>query len=345
MQQLRIKRAATPEPPYWFATAIAPYSSRRAQPVAIDYLDLEASSAERFEVSVCDDVHNALERVTERQPLSEPVLIEATQTAERIFRRGADALHFCTESRAAAMLLVSSRGALPEERPPDDSVVAIAAWPLEIEKLERLFEDARQRQFRWGVAAPVVYPVTTDLRALARLAELARFYGAEFFAAIPLELDPTAKQAVARSLRLDSGDEVYTMLFHADLEPIHVATERHIAALAASHGMVDFIIPPRWGERSNWNAAVLLTLTASRMIAMSEETELAGALARSARVVAELDKPLERIAAAANLSIIEALDEVTVGVLAEWLEGGRAAFVDRVNERWRLRRDAGMVDE
>ena len=24
--------------------------------------------------------------------------------------------------------------------------------------------------------------------------------------------------------------------------------------------MADFIVPPRWEERSNWNAAVLLTL-------------------------------------------------------------------------------------
>ncbi len=56
--------------------------------------------------------------------------------------------------------------------------------------------------------------------------------------------------------------------------------------------MADFILPPKWQERSNWNAAVLLTLTASRMFAMELDLDLAGAIARSARVIAELDKPI-----------------------------------------------------
>jgi hypothetical protein len=69
---------------------------------------------------------------------------------------------------------------------------------------------------------------------------------------------------------------------------------------------------------------------------------MAAILARSARVVAELDKPLARIAESASLAIVEALDEVSVDVLAEWLERGRSSFVDRVNARWRLKRDAGV---
>ena len=84
---------------------------------------------------------------------------------------------------------------------------------------------------------------------------------------------------------------------------------------------------------------MLLTLTASRMLAMAHEIDLAAVLARSARVVAELDKPLTRIAEAASLSIVEALDEVSIDILGEWLERGTSAFVERVNQRWRLRRD------
>jgi len=45
---LRLTRAQVPEPPYWAATTIAPYSPRRAAPIAIDYIDLRASCAERF---------------------------------------------------------------------------------------------------------------------------------------------------------------------------------------------------------------------------------------------------------------------------------------------------------
>ena len=104
----------------------------------------------------------------------------------------------------------------------------------------------------------------------------------------------------------------------------------------------DFITPPRWEQKSNWNAAVLLTLIAGRMIAMDHDVELAGTIARSARVVADLDKPIERIAEAASLSIVESLDEASVDILSEWLESGRATFAERVNREWRLRRDAGL---
>src|SRR5207245_465099 len=123
--------------------------------------------------------------------------------------------------------------------------------------------------------------------------------------------------------------------------PISIATERHIAALADEINVADFIVPPRWEERSNWNAGILLMLAATRMIAMKHDVELASRIARSARVVAQLDKPIERIAAAASLSIIEALDEVSVDVLTDWLESGRSAFVDHIDKQWRLRRDAG----
>ncbi len=329
---LRLQRVPIPEPPYWAATIIAPYSPRRAEPIAIDYLDLQATRAERFEVAVCDDVRDELERAAERTRVREPVLIDATESAEVVFRRGEEALEFCTENDSAAVLLVSSRGALPDGSP-DGATVAIAPWPLEFDRVQALFDEARARQLRWGVVVPVMYPVTTNLTALAQLAEAA--HGAMFFAALPIDIDAAARNAIAE-------DESYEMLFHADLEPIHVATERHIAALAAEIGSEDFIVPPRWERRTNWNASVLLTLAASRMLAMKREVETAWRIVRSARAVVQLEKPIERVAEAASLSIIESLDPISVEALTEWIESGRSSFVDHINKQWRLRRDVGV---
>ena len=329
---LRLQRIPIPEPPYWAATIIAPYSPRRAEPIAIDYLELQATRAERFEVAVCDDVRDELERAAERMRVREPVLIDATESAEIVFRRGQEALEFCAENDSAAIHLVSSRGALPDGSP-DGATVAIAPWPLEFDRVQALFDEARARQLRWGVAVPVMYPVTTDLTALTQLAEAA--HGATFFAALPIDIDAAARKAIAE-------DESYEMLFHADLEPIHVATERHIAALAAEIGSEDFIVPPRWERRTNWNASVLLTLAASRMLAMKREVETAWRIVRSARAIVQLEKPIERVAEAASLSIIESLDPISVEALTEWIESGRSSFVDHINKQWRLRRDVGV---
>ncbi len=330
--QLRLRRPSAPEPPWWYATAISPYSARRAAPVSIDYIDLTASAAEKIEVSVSDNVRDEIERT--RGKIVPPVLIDGAEFAESVFRRGEEALTLDVPT----LYLISTRGELPDDL--RGATLVIAAWPLDFERLDRLFNDARKRGARWGVAVPVMFPVTTDLGALAELAAAAK--GASFLAALPIDADPTAKQVIARSLTMPGDEEMYQMLFHSDLEPIQIATERHIAALAHANGMSDFVVPPDWSEPTNWNAATLLTLSASRMIAMEHETELAGSLARDARVVAELDKPLTRIAEAASLSIIGALDKVSVDVLSEWLEHGHSSFVDRINERWRLRRDAGL---
>ncbi len=337
-RHLRVRRVAAPEPPFWFATAVAPYSARRAQPVAIDYLDLRASSAARLEVSVCETVADDLER---SKTLDEPVLVDAAESAEQFFRRGDEALAHCTANGLAALFLTSTHGALPSNARPGSSVV-IATWPLDLAALEPLFSAAHDEGMAWGAAVPILYPATTELGALRDAADLASRYGASFLASIPLESDATAKHALAQTLAVDDDDEAYAMLFHNDLEPVIVATERHIAALAAERGMADFIVPPHSDRKSNWNAAVLLTLTAARMIAMEREIELAGTMARSARAVAELDKPIERIAAAAPLSIVQSIDEVSVDILGDWLADGRSPFVERINNEWRLRRDAGL---
>lgn len=337
-QQLRMQRSAIPEPPFWAATTIAPYGPRRAAPIAIDYLELRASYSDRMEVTVCEDVRDALERSPR---VVDPAMIEATEFAEVIFRRGEEALRFCCDTGATAIHVISTRGATPMSTC-DRAVVTIATWPIDFPRLEELFANASERRLRWGVAIPVIFPATTHLGTLRDLADLARDNGAMFLAALPLDLDATARKAIAETLAATDDRESYEMLFHADLEPIHISTERHIAALAADIGVEDFIEPPRWQERSNWNAAILLTLAATRMIGMKHDVEIATRIARSARAVAQLDKPIERIASAASLSIVESLDDISVDILTEWLETGRSAFVDHINKQWRLRRDVGV---
>jgi hypothetical protein len=333
--QLRVTRAEVPEPPYWAATIVAPYGARRAAPVAVDYLDLRATRGERLEVAVSENVRDELERLLARQPLHEPLLVDAAEGAEVVFRRADEVLEVCREQDVAASVLISTRGALPRS---SDAIAVIAAWPPELPRLEALFDEARARELRWGVAVPLIFPVTTNLDTLARLAQAA--HGASFFASLPVELDATARKAIAETHALD--EESYDLLFHADPEPVLVATERHVAALAAEIGAADFITPPGWERRANWNAGVLLTLAATRMLAMKHEVETAWRMIRSARAVAQLEKPLVVVAAAARLSIIEAVDLTSVDVLTEWLESGRSAFVEHVNKQWRLRRDGGV---
>lgn len=337
-QQLRIKRAASPAPPWWFATAVAPYAGRRALPVAIDYLDLHATSGERLDVSVTENVRDQLQRVSGR--IVGPVLVDCADVAETIFRRGGETLALLSEWRLPSMALVSPRGELPSA---ETSLTVLAAWPPDAERIAEMAAALRGRA--WGMVVPVIFPATTELETLDHLRGIAAGHGARFLAPLTIEVDPTARQALAQALTMPDDEETYGQLFHSDLEPLLVATERHIAALAAEAGLEDFVVPPGWGEKSNWNAAVLLTMTAARMLAMETDLELAGAMARSARLVAALDKPLARIAEAASLAIIEGLDEASADVLNGWLEGAGAPFVDRVNRTWRLRRDAGMRDE
>ena len=332
---LRLRRVAAPATPFWCATTISPYSARRASPIAIDYVALRAAGADKLEVTVAESPRAELERM---KVLDGPVLIDATEAAESIFRRGEETLGYCVEQTLPALFLTSTEGALPSVVA-GDVVVAIAAWPLDLAALALLFADAQQRGLRWGVAVPLLYPSTTDLALLEQLADLAQQHGAAFLAPIGVDIDPTAKQALAA----DADDETFAMLFHSDLEPLHTATERHVAALAAARGLADFVLPPRWDERSNWNAAILLTRTATRMMALELDLDLAGTLSRSARAIAALDKHLTRIAAAASLSIIGTLDETSAEVLTEWLATGSAEFVEYVDRKWRVRRDYGVA--
>jgi hypothetical protein len=329
---LRLRRFVAPATPFWCATTVAPYGAKRAVPLSIDYLALRASGAEKLEVTVSENVRAELERA---KSIDGPVLIDAVEAAELVFRRGEEVLAFCESQELPALYLASTEGVLPEAR--RDLVVAIAAWPLDLPRLTSLFARAQARDLQWGVTLPLLHPVTTDLAALTALADLSQKYGAKFLAPLVLDIDATAKQALAAN----ADEEMFSTLFHEDLEPLLVATERHLCALAAERGMDDFILPPRWSERSNWNAAVLLTRTAARMMAMELDHDLASTLSRSAGAIATLGKPLTRIAEAASLSIIGTIDETSVAVLTQWLQSGRAEFVDAVDAKWRVRRDYG----
>lgn len=330
--QLRVRRWAAPEPPFWCASAVAPYSARRTTPLAIDYLALQASGAERLDVMVCDSVRDQLER---GRTVSGPLLVEATGNTEVVFRRGDDALAWCESETMDAVHLISTLGTAPS-RLDQNITVVVAAWPAELRTLESLAESLRP--FRWGVLVPVLYPLTTDLALLESLADLAQRTGAGFLAAAAIDLAPTAKQVLARGGDMTGDDDRYATLFHGEVGPIHLATERHVAALAAERTLADFVVPPRWEQRSNWNAAITLTRTASRMIAMELDLDLAGTIARSARTVADLKKPLALIAESASVSIVAGLGETSAEILTEWLVSGTASFVDWVDDQWRLRR-------
>jgi hypothetical protein len=165
---LRIRRFTAPATPFWCATTVAPYGARRAAPLAVDYLALRASGAEKLEVSVTENVRSELERA---RALDGPVLVDAAEAAELVFRRGEEVLLFCEEQRLPALYLASTEGVLPEARP--DLSVAIAAWPLDLPRLTSLFARAQVREMRWGVALPLLHPATTDLASLTALADLA----------------------------------------------------------------------------------------------------------------------------------------------------------------------------
>jgi hypothetical protein len=102
--QLRIRRAPAPAAPFWAATTLSPYSPRRATPVAIDYVSLRASGADRLEVTVCENVRDELERV---RAFGAPVLIDAVEGAEEVFRRGEEIAAWCEERGLAAQILTS----------------------------------------------------------------------------------------------------------------------------------------------------------------------------------------------------------------------------------------------
>ena len=246
------------------------------------------------------------------------MLIDAAEFAEVIFRRGEEALQFCAENDSAAMHLVSTRGALPEDRTPTDrgGHRAVAAG---VRPRRGLFAEAQGARTALGRGRAGHYPVTTDLdragaagRGGARRAVLRR---------VPVEIDATARNAIgAQSLTGDDSDELRDALPRRPRAD-RLATERHIAALAAEIG-AQIRRPAALGAPHELEAAVLLTLAATRMLAMKRDVELAWRSTRSARTGRAAREADRARGQAASLSIIESLDEISVELLTEWLETG-----------------------
>ncbi|HVT03302.1 MAG TPA: hypothetical protein VHL58_07980 [Thermoanaerobaculia bacterium] len=333
---LRVEHSDAPQFPFWQATLIAPYSARRAEPISIDYKALMGVPG-RAEASYTRDVVDQLER---QKKLAPPWLIDATEAAEKLYSRGASALDFARVSQFETLLLLSTDGSIPSSPPPSlapaSSSIALCAWPVDEQVLESHSRKLQAGEFRWGMVVPIFFPLTTDLAMLERLADLAVRYGAEFLAAVPIDIDPQAKSSLAETIH---DDDAYQTLFHSDLEAVTIATERHVADLAKARRLFDHVRLPHASEKSNWNAAVLLALAGTRLLRMRRAAELGWDLLRSSRIVAQLRKPLERIAEAASLSIIEGLDEVAVRSLEAWVRGGEPAELDAIDAEWRLRRD------
>ena len=327
--QLRLQRASQPQAPFWQAMTVAPYGSGRGEPIAVNYLTLTATSKPKSEISVTRSVTDQLER---ERHLEGPALVEASDVSELIFRRGEDAVRRLTDQEIATLCLLSSNGCVPPIESPSFLTIAVSCWPLNLGDIERMFAKCQTRRLRWGALLPLLHPVTTSEETIVVLADLASQYRASFFAPVSIESDPQARHALASMGDLDE-DEV-AELFDSDLEPLVTRAERVAARHAWDRGMLDHV-PTLAPLTSNWTSAMKLSLAGTRMIRMGRDVESGWALHRSSQLVAKLHKPVERIAAAASLSIVEALDSTSIEALEQWLRDGRSDIFEKIDAEWR----------
>ncbi|HUO85514.1 MAG TPA: hypothetical protein VM534_10415 [Thermoanaerobaculia bacterium] len=335
---LRMTRAAAPQTPFWQRTTLAPYGGHRDPRVSIDYASLSATSEPRSEVEVCNDPEDQMQRAGVR--LEPPLLIDATGSAERVYRRGEETLRAAQTAQLPSVHLLDAASALPRVPCSAATTLVIAAWPPEMNDLDLLFGAAGRSPCRWGALLPLLFPITTRLEWIEAIADSVARHAGSFLAAVALDLAPPAKHVLARWNGAE--DESFATLFHEDLELIEVASERHVAALAAERGLRDWIEPPETARHSNWSAAAYLAHYGTRMVRMKHQVELGWTLLRSAAAVASLDKQLTTVAASATLGIIEAIDEVSTEALARWLQSGTFELFAEVDRHWRLRRDHGV---
>jgi hypothetical protein len=324
----RILRLEAPEPPFSAATAVLPYSYPRSAPLALDYVRLTATAVENADVIVSNDSQVEIERG--------PVLIDATEAAELVYRRGEKIHRVIAAAGLPLIHLISTAGVVPRVTPTAKQVMVLCAWPLLFEDLDRLARQLAEAGWRWGLAIPVLFPATTDFETIGRLADLASLHSAEFLMGVRLDVDPNARRALAAMFPTD--DETYSTLFDEGVEHIVTATERHIAAVAVDRAMGDLLMPPD-SEVSNWAAAALTGTAGYRLIHMEEDLETGWELVRAAHQIAELSKPLRRIAETASLTIVQGLPGQLTPALEQWLNTGRADLFDQIAARWRLRRD------
>lgn len=327
--QLRLQRTAHPQPPFWQALTIAPYGTGRGAPVQLNYATLTADARARVDVSVTRSVRDQLER---EKRIESPALVEASEGSELVYRRGEDTLAALADLGVDAVCLVSSNGAVPAVEPSARCLVAVSCWPLHFKDIESSFQRCSGRGLTWGAVLPLLHPITTAAAVIDRLADLAAKHGARFFAGIPFETEPAARQALAAMQPLD--DAAVAELFDSDLEAIVVAAERASARAATSRAILDHV-PSLAPLTSNWTSAMKLSLAGTRLIRMGEDVELGWTLHQSSKLVARLHKPVEHIAASASLAIIDSLDSTSVAALEQWLREGRSEFFEDVDGRWR----------
>jgi hypothetical protein len=332
---LRLERFPAPQPPFWTATAAFPYGSPGGASVEVDFRSLSAVRGAKGEVSVCDDPVDQIERVSR---VGVPITIDASSAGEPVFRRGEALLTHAAARRWEALGILSSRGHIPPIDPSAPLSLAISAWPLDRDALTNLFADASASGLAWGVIVPVIFPLTTALGTLEWLAGAAAASGARYLAAVPLDLEPEARRAIVE-IDAASDETSFDLLFHSDLELLSVATERHIAALAAERALVDRIVLPGENELTNWNAAVALARTADRLIRMKKRVELGWEMIRASGAVAQLGKPIDVVAGQAGVSAISGVDGVIAESLEEWLDERSSELSREVDAEWRLRRD------
>lgn len=319
--------------PFWQATTVHLYSPDvRSVPLGIDFVRLKASAHRSIEVAVPRTLEGLdLDR------LPSPVLIDAWGPEELIYRRG-DALLHELSSDARPMLLLSSDGDVPREMSAVLPLLIVTAWPLDLVALESIAERASEAGLEWGILIPVIFPITTNLDAIETISRTARQHGASFMASSSIELDPKARGAVA-SMCDDLDEETWATLFDADLDRIHLATERHIASLAHELGIADTIAPPLGESRSNRAAAIFLSRIGARMVRMDHDVELGWKFLKASGRIATLDKEIARIASTAHVTILPELEEEMISeVVEQWLESGSAEFADHIDDKWRVKR-------
>lgn len=332
-----IQKYEVPQPPFWCATVVHPYEGRRGGAIDIDWIDLRATVSGRGPFKATIDAVALIAAEERRSRLGTPILIEASGASEMPLRCGESLAQYFMDSSLPAQVVISTEGDIPAVK---GSHVVIGLWPVDVDAVTRLAEGAREAGCQWGLAIPIVHPVTTDLPLLEQLADTAAAEGASFLVGLVLFPEPTARRVLADSSANDvDARETYEDLFHRDHDPLMLATERHVSALAFERGLEDWIQPAGWGASTNWNAGVVLSRCASRMVAMDYEVEKAWSLVRSANVVARLSKPISTIVEIASLAIVESLDTLSMAIVDQWLAVGRSSFVDEIDDRWRLRRD------
>ncbi|MBI2212790.1 MAG: hypothetical protein HYU52_04015 [Acidobacteria bacterium] len=330
VSQLRLERATWPQAPFWQATTVAPYGAPRGHDIAVNYLTLTATGKAKREITVTRSVAGRLER---EQRLDEPVLVESADATETVFRRGEEALRILQSRSIRTMQLISTAGRLPAIEPATTSSVVISCWPLLVGDLSRLFRRASVAGFQWGALVPAILPPEVAEESLREIADLAAENGALFLASAPLDLDISARHTLAAMLGGDTG--AWQSMFDTDRDDESVDTERLVAKLAHERSIGDRVTTPGLTPYGNWSAAIRLSVAGARLLRLKRDVELGWTLLRSAKLVAQLHKPIDRIAAAASLSIIQSLDPTSVAALEAWLRRDDTSFFDEIDEDWR----------